>query len=468
MLFNKNHLQYNGAWYSGIDEGDDRSELFIKAGTTHIATSPTTGSWDGTRDYVLFAESYFSGDYADSDDCPASLAYIEFEVKSVPGKGEDFASILDITTSDDNYFQDETGAVYYRQIGINANYGFTWTTPPNCWFTTDPLTTTFDQYTDAEGLTFDVDVIIDYYYAGWGMTNATFCLGYDNTLIDATTVVINVADWTGPNSFVNSGGWVNGTVAGFTGSQDGGASVLVATITFTVLVQGESPPNAAGTFNSTALAFCDETEVWDHQYTIDSDPVDGEVIIYSLLSLPLPYLEVVPNDTILGPAPAVGDQFTVAVDIKNLHFAWYLVGVEFKMTYCPDLLAVVDVSEGDYLPQFEQTGAPQPTIFQSFDEGTYVIAMDLILPNGGGAYPDPVAGGDPPENGTIALITFEVLAQDVDCDPEAYTCDFALYDILMVDYNGSIITHEPPVDGTYTILGSFEVGRIIDVYTQNG
>jgi hypothetical protein len=261
--------------------------------------------------------------------------------------------------------------------------------------------------------------------------------------------------------------WVNGTVRGFSGSQDGGASVLVVTITFEILTQGTAPPEDKEDYNSTALAFCDETEVWDHEYTIDSEPVDGEVRVHPELTLPPPYLEVVPNDTILGPAPAVGDQFTITVDIKNLHWAWYLVGVEFRITYCPDLMQVVSVEEGDYLPQFEQTGAPSPgTIFIAFDEGDHIVAMNLILPNATGDYPDPVAGGDPPENGTIAVITFEATAQDVSCDPEAFECDFILYDILMINKDIGSIPYDDPVDGTYTMLGSFEVGRIIDVYTQ--
>jgi len=468
MLYNKNHLQCNGAWYSGIDEGTDASELFIKAGTTHIATSPSYGSYDSTRDYVLFAESYFSGPYPGPSHCPSSVAYLEFEVVSVPTKGEEFNSLLDITTSEDNYIQDDA-QVYYRWIGINANYNFTWSAPAPCWFTTDDDENIFDQWTHWVGTTFDVDVVIANYYAGWGMTNATFCLSYDSTLINATAAVLNTADWTGTNSITMSHDtldWVNATVRGFSGSQDGGASVLVATITFEILVQGNAPPEAQGAYNETALAFCDETEVWDHEYTIDSEPVDGMVQVVAYLSIVPPYLEVVPNDTTLGPAPAVGEEFTIAVNIKELHWNWYLVGVEFRLTYCPDLMQVVSIEEGDYLPQFEQTGAPQPTIFQAFDEGDYIVLMDLILPNGTGYYPDPVAGGDPVENGTIAIITFEVTAQDVSCDPEDFECDFILYDILMIDKKSEPIGYRDPVDGTYTILGSFEVGRIIDVYTQ--
>jgi hypothetical protein len=390
-------------------------------------------------------------------------------VISVPTKGEEFNSILDITTSDDNYFQDDLQA-YYRGIGIDANYNFTWSAPPNCWFTTDPAEKVFTIYDDAVGQTFDVEVVIANYYAGWGMTNATFCLSYDSTLINATGYVINTGDWAGTNNVVMSHDtldWVNGTVRGFSGLQDGGASVLVVTITFEVLVQGISPPESPTSYNETALAFCDETEVWDHEYTIDSEPVDGSVKIYPLLVLPLPYLEVVPNDTTLGPAPAVGDEFTIEVDIKNLHFAWYLVGVEFRITYCPDKMQVVSVEEGDYLAQFEQTGAPSPgTVFIAFDEGDHIVAMDLVLPDANGTYPDPVAGGDPPENGTIAVITFEVTAQDVSCDPEAFECDFILYDMLMIDKEGAPITYDDPVNGTYTILGTFTTGRVIDVYTQ--
>ena len=469
LLYNKNHLSATGCWYSGIDEGDARSELFIKAGTAHYGVTPTFGSWDGTRDYVLFAESYNSGPYPGPSECPASLAYVEFQVVAVPTKGETFDSILDITTSDDTYFQDDVQA-YYRGIGIDANYGFTWSQPPYCWFATDPALAEFNEYSNWIGHTFDVDVVIANYYAGWGMTNATFCLSYDSTLLNATGYVINTADWAGTNTVVMSHDtldWVNGTVRGFSGSQDGGASVLVVTITFEILTQGTAPPEDKDDYNSTALAFCDETQIWDHEYRIDTDAVDGEVRVHPELTLPPPYLEVVPNETILGPAPAVGDEFTIEVHIKDLHFAWNLVGVEFRITYCADLMAVVSVEEGDYLPQFEQTGAPSPgTIFQAFDEGDHIVAMDLILPDGNGTYPDPVAGGDPVEGGSIAVITFEVTAQDVDCEPENFECDFILYDILMINKEAGAIPYDDPVNGNYTMLGAFTTGRVIDVYTQ--
>lgn len=473
MWYNKNHLACTGAWFSAEDEGVKKSELFVKSGTPNIPTGPIYSSDVAPNtDSVLMAEVFLPGTptppLPGPTHCPSSLAYVEFKVVAVPTKGELFESELDITTSTDNYFQDPE-EVYYRDIGINADYTYTWSAPEKPWFALDPSTTTFTIYDDAVSTSFDVDVIIDNYYAGWGMTNATFCLLFDDSLnIESTAVVWDPDDdWTSESPSV-APGEINGTVTGFTGTQDGGAPVRVCTITFHVHTQGPSPPINKDTYNETKLEFCDDTEIWDHEYTIDDPAKDGWVRVHPLLTLPLPYLAVIAesHDVVLGPEPSVGKEFTVKIDLCNLHFAWYLVGVDFKMTYCPDLMEVVDVEEGPYLPQFEQTGAPQPTIFTAFDEGTYITAMDLILPNATGGYPDPVAGAEPPENGTIAIITFRATAQDVDCDPETLTCDFDLYDAMMVDKGGNYVPFDHHINGTYTMLGSYEVGRRIDLYTQ--
>jgi hypothetical protein len=75
-------------------------------------------------------------------------------------------------------------------------------------------------------------------------------------------------------------------------------------------------------------------------------------------------------------------------------------------------------------------------------------------------------GGATPQNGTIAKITFEVIKQDTGCTPITYTSTFNLYDITMVDKDGGYVPYDSPKNGTYAINGSYEVGRLIDVYTQ--
>ena len=463
ILFNSAWLECVACVYSGT--GGAKSQLFEKSG------SPTGFPlFDIGADYVLAAETIFpvAPPYGPANNA-SSLAYVTFNVTKIPAKGETFTSALEFVAdpAETSYTDSDANTWWKNDLTYvldtpDGAAEFIWSAPPKPWFALDPSETTFDKFTDAVGLTFPVKVIIDNYYDGWGMTNATFCLSYNSTLLNATAVTINTAEWT-LVSLVNDNDWVNVTVKDFIGAGYAGDPVLVATITFEVLYQGTSPPDPADYYVESPLAFCDETEVWNHEYTIDDPPEDGWVRIYSMLTLVLPYLAVEPDTITYGPAVAVGEQFTLEIVIKNLHFAWHLAGLDFRLNYCPDLLKVVSMAEGPYFPLFDQG---QGTVFVAFDEGTYVTAMDLILPDANVTWPNPLPGADPPEDGTIALITFEIIKQDVSCDPETYTCDLDLYEIMMIDWLGGDVSYDTPQNATYTILGSYEVGRVIDVYTQ--
>jgi hypothetical protein len=96
-----------------------------------------------------------------------------------------------------------------------------------------------------------------------------------------------------------------------------------------------------------------------------------------------------------------------------------------------------------------------------------LTAFDLILPDSGGNYnASNLPGSVDYEDGVIAVITFEITDQDVSCDPLLNYCDLDLYDIMMVDKDGGYISYSPAEDGNVTVYGSYEVGRVIDVYTQ--
>jgi hypothetical protein len=191
----------------------------------------------------------------------------------------------------------------------------------------------------------------------------------------------------------------------------------------------------------------------------------------------LPYLEVKFVDTgtnsiTLGPEPVIGDTFEAEVWIKNLHFAWYLVGVQYRLSYCPTLLNVTNVKKGPYLSSHNQTNDLPFTWFTAILEpdgtyGAHVLVGELILPNGTGQWPAPLPGADPPEDGLIATITYKVLAQDRSiCTniPSNYTCTLKFKQTKLIDKFGKPIPTAAPVNGTVTIAGSWEAGRKIDVY----
>ncbi|MDH5788562.1 MAG: hypothetical protein OEZ40_09770, partial [Candidatus Bathyarchaeota archaeon] len=88
--------------------------------------------------------------------------------------------------------------------------------------------------------------------------------------------------------------------------------------------------------------------------------------------------------------------------------------------------------------------------------GPHVVVGGLITTNTGEWFIFPTG------EGVVATIRFKAIKQQyVDL-----SCDFDLFDIVMVDDVGAEIPLSPEVDGDYTILGFDLPGRQIDLYTQ--
>jgi hypothetical protein len=99
--------------------------------------------------------------------------------------------------------------------------------------------------------------------------------------------------------------------------------------------------------------------------------------------------------------------------------------------------------------------------------GPHILVGDIILPNGTGKWNPPFPGaeeGQPGENGTIAIITFEIIEQLP--APDFLTGTFELFNIRMVDPTAMLIPVDTDrvVNGTYTIWGFPWQGRFIDLY----
>lgn len=450
-------IVYDNTWlnaiscvYSGTDGA--KSQLFEKSGTTTIGLSPTFGP-----DFVLFAESYMSGPYGPAND-PSSLAYVTFEITDVPSKGETFTSDLAFDY-DETYYQDPA-ANYYKGIGIDGEVTFIWTAPSPPHMAVVPPVFLFDEYTDWVGTTFDVGLYIEDLSSAWELINASFTLFYDNALITPIAVVFDPL-WNVDASYTDG----DGSLEFYVETSALPSNPLVATVAFEIIYQGVYPD-----VDASPLDFVDVALFYSTGEIPTADPENGTVTIVGYLAAAKPWLEVVPNEVTLGPAPSIGEEFTVNITIKSLHFSWYLVGLDFRLYYCPDLLEVVSCEEGPYLKQFNQTPTEPYTIFKSFtaetNDGTYIAAMDLILPNATGHYPAPVAGAEPPEDGTIAVVTFKAIKQDNTPKQITYSCNLTLQNIMMLDKDGGYVPYDTPVNCTYKILSSYAMGRFIDVYTQ--
>ncbi len=436
---------------------------YIFAGKSTVQPSPAIDNATGN---VLIGDSILVGAPTIGAG-PFKLGVVRFRITAAPGKYESLYSDLDINNAD-TYLLNEALNEITPIIKTSGYVDYDWLPPATIpTVAVVPPSLTFDQYTnwtDPANSDFNVEVKLLNLEIGWALHNASLSLSYDPTLLSVLGVVVDAA-WAGPNNV----GVVPGTISIFVqGHPAPTGDVLVATISFRILFQGENPPQAVA--NTTALDIHDVI-LWDTVGTIDYYEQDGFVEIEPYLALPLPWLSVEPNDTVLGPELVIGQQFgqtfTIDVNINDLHFAWKLVGVQFRLSFDETLVEVLSVDEGDFLPGYATYGT-FPIIFIEPPNGVYpawhVLFGDLILPDGGGSWdwmePDlfPDCQGS---SGTLATITLKPLQQSW---VDTLVGDFSFMEVELVDKTSASIPTEPSVDGTVTILPIDPVGRIIDVW----
>jgi hypothetical protein len=440
------------------------SDYFLGLSTFPVAPSFTVV--DSTTNRVAFGESGGIGIVAPPN--TAALAVLTFEIMDVPEKGGNLISEINISdaansTVDKTYLIDGVDTNVHYYTAYDTTYSYVWTTPPGPVLTFDPPTRDFDKFTDWNGFIFTEDIVLEDLDALWGLTNTSLTFTYDNTELEITDIIMNTADWD-LTAFVD-----NTTTPGQVDifvetSLSLGGDILIATISFRIIDQGLFPAPD----DIVALAFTD-VAIFDHILEIDpSAVIDGQIIIRSFQSFENPWMEVVPEDTVVGDGEFVKcTTFQIEVTINRLHYAAQLVGFEFRLGYDDTLVEVVDVEEGPYLGGW----APFGTFFVSFIEpnfyGPHVLVGGLILPNGTGHWNPPFPGadaGNPGENGTIAIITFHIIEQLP--EPDFLTGTFDLFEIQMVDVNAEEleVALDSVVNGTYTCLGFPWQGRYIDVY----
>ena len=160
------------------------------------------------------------------------------------------------------------------------------------------------------------------------------------------------------------------------------------------------------------------------------------LIVYPTSASSTIILRVEPQQYI-GPVSYVNETFSVNVTINNVETTDRLVGVHFRLSYDPTLLEVLDVQEGPFLAQFNQTPTPPYTFFVSYIEedglyGPHILVGEMILPNETGQWPGPFPQG----NGTIATITFNATGQPtVEPGPPA-NCTLGFVEVKLIDVLG--------------------------------
>jgi hypothetical protein len=475
----------------------DASYVFYGKGTLPVPAPPgfSYGSVSATEGWVGVGCSLFpapsSGGGFTGD---GLLCILEFEVKTLPGKYEQFTSDFDITyTADTFWIRAGESAKNAYDVYTNGDYSIDWVLPPKPKLAVDPSYREFSPWVDAVGQTFNETVLIKGLDPAWGLTNVTFSLCFNSTLIDVVDITPDALWGTPDIAVVHTTPWDHIDVTLKDPTTTPGGDVALIEIQFEVLYQGEVPPRVSGDYDETPLFFCGDYTLFDHVNEIETlDPIEGLVRIYCLMTLPLAWLEVVdPTDgdheIVIGPEPSIDKEFEVNVIIKNMHPEWHLIGYQFRLLFDDTLMEGVDITEGPFLT--DSRWNKYGTIFASrFDPPispfeSCAVVGGILWPNpADGNYegPFPQAPGpnvtdlDPPVDPVLATIKFRAIAQEICCPTIDLTCALEIVDTETEDkyfYGVDTDTQEKSwlpfdehVDGEYTMLGSTAMGRVIDLY----
>ena len=495
VYFNSSYVQALRANYT---EGD-KSNYF-----TGQSTTPLIPVIDNVAGFVFHGE-VLSG--AAIKGKAGTLFRIEFNVTALPPKGETLNMDFNLTNADTFC----TDGVTYYPTKYNGKYEFKWEPPGPATMAVEhdgfygvppasiPPADVWPVYwgpyiPSAVGSSFDVNIYIEDLAAAWELTSATFCLCYNTTVIDVmgglADITLNTPPWDPATSTITitpgTPDRIDFTVFPQVGVIPSG-KVLVATVTFTIMKQEAVPPYPIGYYDKSKLTFCD-VYLEDHTMEIPHGiSKDGEVRILAIVALPMPWLEVQPKDTVLETEPChtvlVGKEFDVNVTVVNLDSHWYVIAYQFRLTFDPELLELVSVTEGPFLTDsrwnlhctFFVAGEDSDGIF-----GHHVWAGGILLPNDTGVYDQtifPSAPGpnvtdlDPPVNPVLATIRFKAIKQEC-FGGSNLTCALDLLPFWLpenchfVDVNGDFIPTDTSkiVNGIYTIMPMYQYGRIIDVY----
>jgi hypothetical protein len=407
------------------------------------------------------------------------LAIIELEIMLAPPKLGVVTDILGLATAGARLCKwVDINAVEYKPPQLattNGGYQLTWAEPPYPWLEVVPdLVEKGVGGVPAIGETFTVDVMIMQLGAAWQVTNVTFELAFNDTFLE----VIDIDPGWDSGEFFDSGVyastiWKSMTPSSspifFMGNITGGippgpypsGDLVVASIEFNVTAQATAP---AGAYECDLdLQNIGLEDPWDAAIPSAAEE-DGYVIVYPYLPLAPPHLAVDPVTTTLGPCYAIGQEFDVDIRIENVSWQWFLVGIQFRLSFDDALIEGVSVTEGPFLGLF--TANKTGTFFISYIEsnglyGPNILVGALLLPNSTGYWVEPFPDG----SGVIATIRFRAVYQlygFTNCS----ALDFI--DIKMIDKDGAVIPTDlvPDVNGTYCITGENLPGRVIDIYTQ--
>jgi hypothetical protein len=294
--------------------------------------------------------------------------------------------------------------------------------------------------------TFDINVTLKDMNASSKLIGVQFRLKYNNTILE----VVNVTEgsflqdsrwdlygtfWSfhveddvlyGSHVVVGNMLYPNTTTGEWDQTQFPEGSGTIATITFKVLYMSTKPNSSI----SCPLEFIEtETTIFDG---------DGNEIPHNIQN---GYVEITSSQFVsINPSPynasSRGELFNITVDVNDIDARWHLIGIQFRLTYDPKLIEVVNVTEGSFLQDSRWDLYGTFWSFHVEDDvlyGSHVVVGNMLYPNTTTGEWDQTQF--PEGSGTIATITFKVLQGP----PSA--ASFTLIDTELFDPDGNEIPY---------------------------
>jgi hypothetical protein len=487
LLYPYSFLRCTAAQYSKPD--GSKSMLFN--GHTTAPVSPVIDGGLYGNGSVLAEEGLLGTDFVLGQ--ASTLEILTFQVVASPPKGGQFTGKFDLTT------QTTAGNNFILDSSLNP-IAFTASDSPITYTWSPPTTMPFmgielPNYpapiykiggSNVLGTTFNVNVYLKQIDPLWFLNNLTFALSWNTTVIDVVggtaNLTVALASWSVITNTIAAGTWnfVANSIGVIPALPN---KVLIGTLTFTVMTQQTSPPAPGSAYDESLLTFSG-VSIFDHTLVITpTAPEQGDVQILAFIVLKLPWLQVDPTTTIVGPAPVIGETFSVAVDVENLTKSWNTVAIQFRLQYDDTVLSLVSVTEGPFMqnPTWNLYGTFFMSIPEIGGDGTYpfthVEVLDLLFPNTTtGVYDQKTFPNAPltptPETPNVqpavAIFTFQVLQQNCFDGANITTALNILpfwppTDNNFIDKDANYIADQPGVNGTVIIEALNEVDRQIDL-----
>jgi PKD repeat protein len=368
--------------------------LYIFYGkTTFAVPSPPIPSYDhiapGNGSILVAATLFPLPPTQQPSSGSGKLCILEFNITMLPPKDDVHSSMLNIDNTG-TYLLDPDGYEIQSIVKEDGLYDFIYNTPPPPYVALDQIFMRFNPYQDISGKTFNMTVLVKDASPNMSITTVALCLTYNQTIVATEQSNVSLSDlWSGSNSITVADGMVNITVKNPTRTPNG--TELIGTIRFTVLQQGQSPPQPLGSYVSSDLNFVYTRFQGSSGEITPASPQNGTVRIYAYHPMATPLST---DPLAFNLTTYVGQRFSINVTVSEI---FDLHSIQTKILYDPNLIRVLGVDMGSI---FRDLNLTQVLLsWQNNDTLGYFISNATVESN----VPTPL----PVASGSVFQIDFE-------------------------------------------------------------